>query len=508
MKFYLVRHERLLDNDPASAGIAVSAATSVVRYRRDFLSALARFGEIRFFDDTMPRARLAAMLAAPGAVLVSVNVLSRRDDWHCIAHRYLELSLGRLMMPAYLLTCRRLARSQVTLVSTEEQRRMMRAVFGTSAPRCEVYAPAIDRATFRAPAREERLAARRRFGCADDARHVVYAGRLIPSKGVVQLIRACARCATPLALTLAGTWDAGTEFGLTRRPAQGFRALVRQAVAATRVRVRLIDALAGDDLRQLFWSADAAANLSVHPDENFGIVSREAAACGTRTVTTDFGGLRQCASFVPWGGVRTYPTFAGARFSVAQAAGVLRQALHGPVSRAMPPCVPGGLARAVAYLRVAPAERMLAQERTVSAMRGKLLSHAPPQLLRTDLAWRRQPPQGGHAHHDAATHPDNYLVTALFTGAPVAPRVKAGTRYEGFFSLQVRTRALVEHGCPAPRCKQYPAKAWQALRGCQETAGGAVAFTPRTRYACALVQELVDLGYLVPSDDDYAGNDL
>ena len=135
-----------------------------------------------------------------------------------------------------------------------------------------------------------RLAARRRFGVAEDAPLVVSVSRLVPRKGMDRLITASAALADRypgLVVLIAGT---GRD-----------EARLERLVTSTGAPVRLVGPVSDEDLPGFLGMADVFAMLcrnrwSGLEQEGFGIVFLEAAACGVPQVAGASGGVRDAVA--------------------------------------------------------------------------------------------------------------------------------------------------------------------------------------------------------------------
>ena len=153
-----------------------------------------------------------------------------------------------------------------------------------------VVPPGVDTERFRPLDPDERAAARRRFGLADDAEVIVAVSRLVPRKGFDTAIRAVAamrRSRPSLVLVIAGGG----------RDEQRLRRLAADLDAP----VRFVGRVSNDDLPLLYGCADVSTMLCRNrwgglEQEGFGIVFVEAAACGVPQVAGDSGGAAEAVA--------------------------------------------------------------------------------------------------------------------------------------------------------------------------------------------------------------------
>jgi phosphatidyl-myo-inositol dimannoside synthase len=153
-----------------------------------------------------------------------------------------------------------------------------------------VVPPGVDAGRFAPLGADQRAAARQRFDVAADAPLIVSVSRLVPRKGMDQLIRASVRLAVrhpELQVLIAGE-------GRDRDRLQGL-------IDSLSAPVRLVDRLDADDLPAFYGMADVFAMLCRNrwvglEQEGFGIVFLEAAACGVAQVAGDSGGARDAVA--------------------------------------------------------------------------------------------------------------------------------------------------------------------------------------------------------------------
>jgi len=162
------------------------------------------------------------------------------------------------------------------LVVSEDLGRLAVRDYAAAPERVRVIANGCDAAIFH---RGDRAAARRALGVADSARLVLYVGRLVPEKGLRELLAAGAEISAlhpTLEFALIGDGPMRTE-------------LVAQAAARETPRVHLPGALSPQAVAQWMAAADLVALPSYsegHPN-----VLVEALACGRPIVATTVGGI-------------------------------------------------------------------------------------------------------------------------------------------------------------------------------------------------------------------------
>jgi starch synthase len=145
--------------------------------------------------------------------------------------------------------------------------------------RIAVQPVGVDRSVFRPTERDRSLL--EKWGIPDGWSTMLYCGRLIREKGVVDLVRAVARVPGTV-LVLVGEGPERTRLEAVAR-AQG-----------TSDRLRFVGAVDYGEMSRLYASADVFCLPSVatpYWQEQFGMVLVEAMACGTPIVTTATGSI-------------------------------------------------------------------------------------------------------------------------------------------------------------------------------------------------------------------------
>jgi len=152
---------------------------------------------------------------------------------------------------------------------------------GVAPERVKVVPTAVDCQCFRPMASSPRV--RSSCGVPSDARIVLYVGRLIQEKGLVELVRAFAEGAEDTAhLVIVGSGNQAARVGIA---ATAFG-------IASRVHVR--PKVAYRELPELYATADIVVAPSLttpYWEEQFGMVLVEAMACGRPVLTTASGAI-------------------------------------------------------------------------------------------------------------------------------------------------------------------------------------------------------------------------
>ena len=368
------------------------------------------------------------------------------------------------------------------------------------------------------PDTSQRLLARKKRGLLENQIHIVYAGRWIVDKGIPQLIRALD--IWPLSgavVTLVGNFE--PEFLI-------HHALGNHSLFANFLEDEYVSRISRDWLcfqptqdavllRELFWSADLFVNPSIHADENFGITPREAASCGVPVLTTNFCGLRPLADKMPWGGIDTYPTRHGSRFSLLQFRRLIDRALL--ESKLYPPegyrkailkeCnlhnSRNDLARALEQLRKLPLKSNEEAKKFKQSVKRILFKEASEKIVKSLIFPEKNIPSGCYMYGSGPTHPAFKSLQGVFSAIEDTPVVQKGSSWRGFFRIGFykEEKAIIEFGFPGPRMHHYKEKSWNILIACiHQDSQNEWVLIPQTKEQIRMVQELVEYGYLIPDD--------
>jgi hypothetical protein len=282
-----------------------------------------------------------------------------------------------------------------------------------------------------------------------------------------------------------------------------------------KIKVNLLKAHGPDALRELLWSADVFVYASVHEDENFGMVPREAALCGVPVVVSDFCGLGQLGRGVG-GLLPTYPTLAGPRYSLQQLRALIEESftvnkikLQKNIRFVVDECSPlkakADLKKSAVSLLEQKLSSVVPHRKAAKELLARLLQYADPGILQAVIEKNKPIPEGllvdgtGFHNTEYAYHRLLSTIQGFYTTTDKPPCIKAGDHLRGFFRLALwqEEKALVELGFPGPRCKRYRNEDWRDLTAGANTDGNDMVFCPHNQNSVRLAQELVDLGYLV-----------
>lgn len=500
----------------------LSRSTSVYQVKAHFFETLRQLGPLRVLDPSANTDELASVFARPDSVLAYVHAekdtplalrlqhVARRSLWH---------SLGGLMLPDPLAMLLSRTPDRVSLVMTDVQRERLERALGTAVSQLAVLPFPLDTEFWRPPTAAERADARARHGIEGDTRHLVHAGRFLVTKGLCQWLRALSLHPLPdSVVTCAGDFEPTFPIQALATDHHGFPSYFTDRRPGVPAGTRWIPPLGPDALRSLFWSADACVCPSWHEDENYNITVRQAALCGVAPVVADFGGLAALARQLPWGGVATYPTPVGVRFSLRELRSHIDAALapradSAPWLDAVRAECDGrasadALRAAVVRLLRRPLEAPAIDAKPNAAFRA-IFEHGDAALVRALTAPNRAAPPGLFAPGTgpyAPQFPCNEFFAAvqgIYTTERETPEVRAGTAYRGFFPCRLAEAggAVVEDGYPGPRIWPLDAERMAQLADCRVVAHIApndVRLVPRSATQCDALRDLVAAGFFVP----------
>ena len=508
----------------------LDSSTSVSRLKRDFFQCLSTIGRVHRFnsrcESEMKEVRRA--LSMPSVICASFH--ENPPENYC---RLLQHTKGGLMLPGGFLGGWTFRESTINLVETERQRAQLNSALGSSGPRLGVFAQRLAEEVFAPRIQAERMRLRESFNVKPNTTHLLYAGRFIANKGIVQLVRALNLWPISGAvLTLIGTFEDNFPISQSDSTHFVFRDFFRREVLdrSDHLKVNTLSPMSQKRLSNWYASADVFMYPSFHEDEASGNAPHEAVISGMPSIVTDWCGLGQLGRFTRGGYIRTYATLAGVRYSLAElresvcrvsllekrrdarianadAAWVreafnpvrMRESLTDTISSLLQ--VPAGPPPSGGWRCDQRARRLgeIAPSKFNHAV--KLAGEPAPHGLYVD---------GGGCGGDLSVSLPHLLhaIQSIYTTWPVPPRVCAGVLLRGFWrvSLWPEERAIVEFGFPGPRLLRHDQESWEAIISSASIGPlGDVELRPVSTRSIEVLQRAVDLGYLVP---DLLHNDM
>jgi glycosyltransferase involved in cell wall biosynthesis len=503
--------------------LRLDSSTSVYRLQRDFLDALAAVGRLQRFDARSIRDVRAVKKALSSSHAVLASFYEQPLLAEC---RLLQHTRGGLMLPGGFLGGWTFRDTTVNLVETERQQAQLRAAFGVHAPRLGVFAQRLAEGIFTVPSRTDRGIARQSSGVEPQGMHLVYAGRWIANKGLIQVGRALNLWPVRSArLTIIGDFEDDFQISQSDGIHLCFREFFRRELIARspRLSIKQIAPMPQQSLQRWYSSADAFVCASFHEDEASGNAAHEAVLGGIPAVVTDWCGLGQLGRNTRGGAVATYSTLGGVRFSLAELRSAIVRAVATRASESdatvtadaewvrdtfSPARMRASIRKAVRALVKLPAGppprggwRCAERVRALGAF-------APAGFRQAISAACTVPPnglfiEGGGCGGDPSVSLPHLLqaIQSMYTTWALPPLVRRHAMLRGFWrvALWPMERALVEFGFPGPRLLRLEESEWKAVVSCVTKApNGDIAFRVRSDAAARVLQRAVDLGYIVP----------
>jgi hypothetical protein len=520
MRFYAFEKDMKVEDPPFKNDVMVDDSISVRQLKKHFFDALKNIGELIPINEKLTNDEARTLFARPDAIFAQMHFDARLPGWDGIPKRRLRHSLGSFLLPDYFMNSTAYHPNTMNLVTTDHQAGCLERNLRQAGPPLAVFTPRLDEARFYPPDDGQKAAARRDHGLEKDELHLVYAGRWLATKGICQLLRVLALWPNRnVKVSLVGNFSPAFDIRISNTSHFTFEAFIRrESVAHSRnLRLSFLPGRTADDLRQLYWSTDLFIYPSGHEDENFGFSPREAALCGVPSVVTDYCGLHHVGVLMPWGGIGTYPSFAGVRYSLRQFRRHLDQGLAkkdwdpllcaGMIKKECDTVISEGRLKETARILLSvPLEEPGEPEAALKQLKTKLLRYADEKIAAAFIDKKSDFTDGAYVDGSGIKNDRHKLIQAIqgiYTTAHEAPKVAAGARLRGFFRVALWNdeRAIVEFGFPGPRFKRYESGNWRELTASliQDETDDLV-FCPRNGDQIRLSQELVELGYLVPDE--------
>lgn len=520
----LVNKKELVDNESINnkdGFILLNSSTSVDQLKGHFFETLSQIGKIIPFDDSTSKEKLEALCLRPDTFLATFH----EDPPEGLACRLMKHTKGGLMLTGGFMCGWSFRNSTMNIVTSERQAYQIKKNLGDAGPNLGVFVPKMSQDIFCLPTDEEVIKAKDQFKVVQDCFHIVYAGRFISNKGIIQLVRALNLQPTPkIRLTLIGDFEDDFLIYQSNTTHTTFRNYFDRELLQRNQNIEIVimKSLPHESLRELFWSADCFAYPSFHEDENFGITPREAMLCGLPFVVTDFSGLGQLAN-AKGSTIKTFPTLGGVRYSLHE----LRQSIELIWTWSKREKEENKLYNSAFVAKECNTHNSMQSLRDAAEILLKTYPDSAPKggwrsKDRVDR-WASVGSESIKQAIDMAKSPipnDLYVdgtgglgcgwfsephfltaIQSIYTTFPETLKAVTECRYIGFWRIAVwqEEMALVEFGYPGPRVKRFDKIDWEQLFGCINFGiNGEVEFYPKNKNEVKLIQTLIELGYLVP----------
>lgn len=496
----------------------LNSTTSVNKLKFDFFLLLSKVGQLIQIDNTFSKSDIQTLCRDEETIYSAVHG-NPPDDVAC---KFLSHSLGGFMVTGGFLGGWEFRDSTTNIVTSEKQALQMKKSLKKACPNISIITPSISTGTFRIPTDKEKQSIKKN----KEIFELIYAGRFISNKGIAQLVRALNIWPNKnTELTLVGDFEPDFFIYLSNAYHATFQDFFTREIIdrSPNVKIKILKAVASEKLKYLYWNSDCFVYPSFHEDENFGLAPREAMMCGIPSVVTDFCGLGQLSGS-KGGIVKTYSTLGGVRYSLLELNKKIdairnwtdnekednksenisfikeecnqEQALH-------------SLKKAIEKLNdtnnnSAPTGGWRSKERFES------LVEKNNAFFKKAIKSKDKPIPHGLYVDGTGLVPDGkwfseadfmQSIQSIYTTLSKTPKVKKGDFYRGFWRIALweQEQSLIEFGFPGPRVKRYTEKDWNILFASSvKEKDKEVVFIPKLKNQILLIQELIDLGYLVP----------
>jgi glycosyltransferase involved in cell wall biosynthesis len=517
MRFAVLQRE--LDcrspTDPDVGRLQLDSGVSVQQQMQHFFSALGRLGEVIPIIESHSLADLQRLCAGRDVIFAGFH----EEPPDMLSCRFLQHSKGSLLLPGGFLDAWTFHQSTYNILTSKLQALQLRERLGRSDLRTGVLVPRLNEAFVRCYEELPQSPGRR----ITSRVNLVYAGRFIANKGICQAIRALNLWPFPAHLTLIGSYEPNFPIQWCDGDNSSFPEFFQREYLAknANLEIRILKSLRHERLAAFYKSADVFVYPSFHEDENFGMAPREAILCGLKAVASDFCGLGEVGRFQGRGNLKTFPTLAGIRFSLWELrneiknAGAVSSPNHESKTAADKIYAECNESSSIEHLRLA-CERLLSIEPSAPQLPGwrskerfdNWISKAPASFQSAVSCRNEAVPEGLYpygvlvARNEWFSTPHFFRsIQSLYTTLPTTPRVTTNAMFRGFWrvALLEQENAIVEFGYPGPRYLRLPPRDWNAIRESARFLGnGELEFFCMRPRAVKPLQQLVDLGYLVP----------
>ncbi|WP_271424762.1 glycosyltransferase [Aequorivita sinensis] len=498
----------------------LTASTSVNQLKFDFYRLLSKIGKLIQIDDSFTSSDIASLCEDKNTIYTAVHGNPPKG----ISCKFLSHSLGGFMVSGGFLGEWEFRNATINVVTSKTQEIQLKKSLKQACPNIAVVTPTISRDTFYTPSEEEKAGIRKN----EEIFSLIYAGRFISNKGIAQLVRALNIWPSEnTCLTLVG--DIEPDFFIyhsnayhTTFPNFFSREIIKRS---PNLKIQVHSSVPAEQLKNLYWKSDCFVYPSFHEDENFGYAPREAMLCGIPSIVTDFCGLGQLKGSKA-GIVKTYPTLGGVRYSLNE----LRQEIEKIKSWSNDE-KELNISENISFVREECNEdsALVSLKRALNEQKDSTQDMVSTGCWRSIERFNVLMEKSKPFFNEAIQHKDELIpqglyvdgtgsipeggwfseahfmqaVQSIYTTIPLPPKVQIDNYYRGFWRIALwkEELAIVEFGFPGPRIKRYNKKDWDELLASSELENNSeVVFMPKNNIQIELLQNLVELGYLVPDN--------
>ena len=510
------------DNEADNPNI-ISANTSVNNLKAHFFETLGEIGEIIKIEKDVEQEILKELCLQSDTIMACFHELQPDN----IACRLLMHSKGSLMVSGGFLDKWSFNKNTLNIVTTHKQAEQLKNKLGIAAPFLGVFTPSLQTDLFRLPSEMEIKEAKIKYSVKENYFNIVYAGRLISNKGIAQLVKSLNLFPCPnIQLSIVGDFEPDFYIYQCNASHATFPQYFEKEIIGNNNHIHIVrySSLQHKDLRQLFWSADCFVYPSFHEDENFGITPREAMLCGVPTVVTDFCGLGALGN-AKIGLIKTYPTLGGIRFCLQQLSAEISKIVQWSITDkkqnrnfnyewVLQECNTDESAKALKtaadkLLKIPIGDTSTGGWRSKERF-DKWMEIAPVNFKQAEKLAKVPYPDGlyvdGTGDVGTGWFSEPHFLTAIqsiYTTIPQIPKAIKRKAYRGFWRIGIweQEKAIVEFGFPGPRIKRFNDQEFTELMSIMQLLNRKEpVFYPSSPLSLALVEQLMELGFLVPDE--------
>jgi glycosyltransferase involved in cell wall biosynthesis len=479
----------------------INSNTSVNDVKAHFFETLEEIGTIIKISNNIEIEELQNLCNQEDVIFASFH----EEPPLGISCRLLNHTKGSLMLTGGFLNRWTFMKTTMNIVTSHQQAKQLTKGLGKSAPLIATFISRMNNEDFKLPSKKEKEKARELFKLKKDTFHIVFGGRFIANKGIVQIVRALNLWPqNNIKVTLVGNFEQDFFIYQSNASHATFPVFFEREIVNKNQNLELIclPSMKHEELCNLFWSADCFIFPSFHEDEAIGTTPRLAMLCGVPVVATDFSGFGQLKE-TNTRLIKTYATLGGVRFSLKQILKELtkirnwtKQEKNNKIKFNSDWLLEFGetakskqeLKNAIDKLLKIPLD-----EKPKGGWRSKerfesWINDAPKSFKDAVLKAEEKQLDGlyvdglGYATGEWFSEA-HFLqsIQSLYTTYPDVPQAKTNNIYRGFWRLSILEceNGIIEFGFPGPRILRFKETEFELLKSCiKYLVGNDVLFEP------------------------------